>query len=389
MYIDRFFKACSSSYFLFGPRGTGKSTWLKQCYKQALVIDLLDPELFRLYNARPERIKDLIAGNPQSQTVIIDEIQRVPELLPMVHSLIETNKDRLFILTGSSSRKLKRQGTDLLAGRAYVRTLHPFMATELGRHFQFDAALATGLIPVVYFSKSPGDALHACIALYLKEEVQAEGLVRNIGNFGRFLEAASFSHGSLLNITNIAQDCQVQRRTVQGYMDVLYDLLLAFTVPAFTKRAKRHVTQKPKFYFFDTGVFRALRPKGPLDRPQEIEGCALEGLVAQHLHAWIQYEHRDLQLYYWRTKSGVEVDFVVYGQDTFVAIEVKNTAILRPADLKSLRSFHQDYPGAKTILVYRGHEQLQTDHIQCLPCDVFLKQIHPDHELEALGGVPQ
>ena len=382
MYIDRFFKACPGSYFLFGPRGTGKSTWLTQQYRQALVVDLLEPELFRLYNARPERIKELVAGNSQCSTVIIDEIQRVPELLPMVHSLIETNKDRQFILTGSSARKLRRHGTDLLAGRAYVRTLHPFVASELGPHFDFEAAMATGLIPVVYFSDSPRDALHAYIALYLKEEVQSEGLVRNIGNFGRFLEAASFSHGSILNITNIAQECQVQRRTVQGYIEILYDLLLAFTVPSFTKRAKRHVTQKPKFYFFDAGVFKSLRPKGPLDRPQEIEGCALEGLVAQHLRAWIQYRQMDSELYYWRTKSGVEVDFVVYGQDSFIAIEVKNTGTIRPADLRSLRRFHEDYPEAKTLLVYRGHEQLQIDYIKCIPCEIFLRQIHPDTEIE-------
>lgn len=172
---------------------------------------------------------------------------------------------------------LKSKGTDLLAGRALVGNMHPFMAAELGSRFQLSKVLKTGLIPVVYFAESPPEALHAYASLHLKEEVQAEGLVRNIGNFARFLEAASFSHGCLLNVTNMAEDCDVERRTVQGYVAILQDLLLAYTVPVFTKRAKRHMVRRPKFYLFDAGVFRTLRPSGPLDRPEETEGAALEG----------------------------------------------------------------------------------------------------------------
>ncbi|MFC1763113.1 ATP-binding protein [Planctomycetota bacterium] len=376
--VPRFFRSCSGSYFLFGPRGTGKSTWLAQHYPQALLVDLLDAVAFREYSSRPERLAELVHGNPSAVTVIVDEVQRAPELLPVVHALIEEHGGQQFILTGSSARKLKRKGTDLLAGRAAVRSLHPFMAAELGNQFHLDDVLLTGLIPVIFFSSSRRDTLHAYVSLYLKEEVQAEGLVRNVGNFARFLEAASFSHTCQLNVTNIAQECHVERRTVQSYMGILYDLLLAYRVPVFTKRAKRATAQRPKFYLFDVGVFRALRPSGPLDRPEEMEGAALEGLIAQHLRAWIDYRDSDIQLYYWRTKSGTEVDFVLYGQDSFYAIEVKNTGVVRPADLKSLRSFGVDYPEAQRILLYRGKDRLLIDGIHCLPCPLFLKQLHPD-----------
>ena len=181
-----------------------------------------------------------------------------------------------------------------------------------------------------------------------------EGLVRNIGNFSRFLEAISFSHGSVLSVSAVARECEVERKTVEGYIDILADLLLCFRVPVFSKRAKRHLSTHPKFYFFDAGVFRSLRPSGPLDRPEEIHGSALEGLVAQHLRAWNAYGGEHYTLFFWRTKSGKEVDFVLYGPEGFWAIEVKNTRTIRPSDLSSLCAFKQDYPEAEVCLLYRG-----------------------------------
>ena len=216
---------------------------------------------------------------------------------------------------------------------------------------------------------------------YLKEEIQMEGLVRNIGNFARFLEAMSFSHGSILNISNVARECEVERKTVQGYIEVLYDLMVAYSLPVFTKKAKRAVSQHPKFYFFDTGVYRTLRPSGPLDRPGEIDGPALEGSVAQHLRAWIDYSRTSCQLYYWRTKAGTEIDFIVNGKEGFWALEVKNTRNLRKNDLRPLKTFHQDYPECKPVFIYRGNEKLLIDNILCLPCESFLKVIKPDHPL--------
>lgn len=379
--VNRFFQGPKSSYFFFGPRGTGKTTWLKQNCKNELTVDLLEPGLYRRYKARPERLRESVEGNPDKKIVIIDEIQKVPELLDVVHALMEEKPELQFILTGSSARKIKQKGVDLLGGRAIVRSLHPFMASELKDKFNLRRSLKTGLIPLIFSAQNPKDSLDAYITLYLKEEVQMEGLVRNIGNFARFLEAISFSHGSVLNISNVARECEVERKTVQGYIEVLYDLLVAYFLPVFTKKAKRAVIQHPKFFFFDTGVFNTLRPSGPLDRPSEIEGPALEGLVAQHIRAWIDYSQSSCRLYYWRTKAGTEIDFIIYGKEDFWAIEVKNTRRIRKDDLRPLKTFHEDYPECKTLFVYRGDEKLLIDNTLCIPCEAFLKSIVPNQPL--------
>jgi predicted AAA+ superfamily ATPase len=365
------------SFFLFGPRGTGKSTWVKTVYKDALSIDLLSPEPFRNYSANPERLIEAIEGDHARKTIVLDEIQRVPALLDVVHELIEKKRGYQFVMTGSSPRKLKRHGVNLLAGRAAVRTLHPFMAAELGGSFDFKRALRYGLLPLVWESSDSEDALKAYIALYLREEIQIEGLVRNVGNFSRFLEAISFSHASVFNLSNVARECQVERKTVEGYVKILEDLLLAFFLPVFSKRAKRQLSSHNKFYMFDAGVYRFLRPQGHLDHPQEIEGLALEGLVYQHLRAWNAYSGDKNALSFWRTRSGVEVDFIVYGPDEFRAIEVKNSSRVRDEYLRGLISFKQDYPECETMFLYRGRERLKKNGVLCLPCEEFLRQLKP------------
>ena len=379
--IDRFFNPPKQSFFLFGPRGTGKSTLVKRHFREAIYIDLLDPELFRAYSAHPERLREKLLASPGNTTVVIDEIQKLPQLLSLVHSLIEQKAGWRFVLTGSSSRKLKRGGVDLLAGRALLCSLHPFMAAELGRSFSLQSAVQNGLLPIVLDSSDPKKVLQTYAALYLREEVQMESLVRNIGSFTRFLEAASFSHASLLNITNIARECQVERKVVEGYISVLEDLFLAYRLPVLTRRAQRALVAHPKFYIFDAGIYRSLRPQGPLDRPEEIEGQAFEGLVAQHLRAWIDYSGRDFKLHFWRTRAGVEVDFVVYGVEGLFAIEVKNAARVQPQDLRGLRAFKQDYPQSRAYLVYRGKERLMKDGILCLPCEEFLLALQPHRSI--------
>jgi predicted AAA+ superfamily ATPase len=376
--IDRFLKKTRESFFLFGPRGTGKSTWIEMIFKNALAINLLEPDVFRRFAARPETLFELVRAQKKSATILIDEVQKVPEILDVVHQLIEENQNRQFILTGSSARKLKRTGVDLLAGRAALKTMHPFMAAELGAGFDLDEDLKTGLLPVIRGSKNPEEALKSYTALYLKEEVQLEGLVRNIGAFARFLEVISFSHASLLNISNIARDCEIERKTVEGYISILEDLLLAFKLPVFSRKAKRQLSEHPKFYLFDAGVFQSLRPRGPLDHPQEIMGGALEGLVAQHLRAWAAYSLGKNQLYFWRTRSGVEVDFVVYGEAGFWALEVKNSAKVSDSDLRPLRLFNDDFPESRVLCLYRGRERLLRHGVLCLPCEEFLLQLKPD-----------
>lgn len=370
--VTRFFKPEKQSFFLLGPRGTGKSTLIKDLYPGAVSLDLLLPDVHRAYLARPERLRELVQAHKDKKTFVIDEVQKVPQLLDVVHSLLEEKRGRQFIMTGSSARKLKKTGTDLLAGRAVVKRMHPFTAAELGERFRLDTALQYGMIPVVRDSGNPSASLHAYIDLYIREEVQMEGLTRNIGAFARFLEAASFSHAAVINISNIARECGIERKTVEGYLSILEDLMLAFRLPVFTKRAQRAVAQHPKFFFYDAGIYQFLRPSGPLDRPEEKAGVALEGLVAQHLRAWLDYQYPDGRLYYWRTSAGSEVDFVVYGKDLFWAIEVKNAVTIHPQDLRPLKSFGEDYPEAKRMLLYRGKEKLKRDDILVQPCETFL-----------------
>jgi predicted AAA+ superfamily ATPase len=378
----RFLKIPEQSFFLFGPRGTGKSTWIRHVLPGALYLDLLRPEVHRELSARPERLRERVEGAPDRTTVVVDEVQRVPELLNVVHQMLESGRGpaRRFVLTGSSARKLRRGGVDLLAGRAVHRTLHPFMVAELGT-FRLASALEVGLLPLVVASPSPGDVLDAYASLYLEQEVKLEGWARDVGSFARFLEAISFSHGSVLNVANVARECEVSRPTVAGYVEVLEDLLLAFRVPVFTRRARRETSAHPKLYLFDAGVFRSLRPRGPLDRPEEIEGAALEGLVAQHLRAWVAYGGSGEELFFWRTRSGVEVDFVVYGPNGFWAVQVQNSSVVRPADLRPLRTFREDYPESSAVLLYRGDERRRVDDVWCLPVEEFLRDLVPSRGL--------
>lgn len=379
--FSRLFTAPERSFFLFGPRGTGKSTLITTRYPNSLRIDLLRPETLRGFLARPESLAELVYGNPDKSVIVIDEVQKAPSLLSVVHQLIEERRGLQFILTGSSARKLKRSSADLLGGRALKRMLHPFMAAELNNYFSLEHALQNGMLPLIYGEKDPQDILHAYVNLYLHEEIQAEGLVRNLESFARFLEIVTFSHGSLLNITNISRECAVKRKTVENYIDILEELLLARRLPIFSKRAQRELSTHPKFYLFDAGVYYALRPKGSLDRPEEIEGAALEGLVAQHLFAWNDYSTEKHSLGFWRTRAGAEVDFVVYGKKSFYAIEVKNAKRVSSQDTSTLETFLQDYSSAKAILLYRGKEVIKIKNVLCMPCADFLLQLKPNQDV--------
>ena len=249
-FMSRFFRLPNKSFFLFGPRGTGKSTWLRHELPDAVFVDLLKPEVYRELQARPERLREIAKGSPRDRTVVVDEVQRVPELLSVVHEAIEQPGAPRFVLTGSSARKLRRGGVNLLAGRASLRTLHPFMSAELAE-FRIEDALRFGLLPLVVAAEEPEDTLRSYAALYLEQEVQLEGWARNIGNFARFLESISLSHGAVLNVSNVARECQIERKTAAGYVEVLEDLLLGFRLPIFSRRAKPRTDAYPKFYFME------------------------------------------------------------------------------------------------------------------------------------------
>ena len=237
------------SFFLFGPRGTGKSSWVKSEFSKAIYVDLLEAEIFNDLLANPQRLSEFIPKG-FADWIIIDEVQKIPELLDEVHRLIE-NQHYKFVLTGSSARKLKRKEANLLAGRALILSLFPLTVTETQKDFNFLRALKFGQLPRIYVEEDPKQFLESYVKTYLQEEVQQEGLTRNLGAFSRFLEAASFSQASTLNVTSVARECSVERKVVQNYFQILEDLLIAFRLPVFTKKAKRKLIHQNKFFFFD------------------------------------------------------------------------------------------------------------------------------------------
>lgn len=376
--VRRFLQPPPGSFFLFGPRGTGKSTWLQQVFPEALRLDLLAPEVLRTYQARPERLAERIAAaRATTKTVVIDEVQKAPQLLDVVHALVEQQPDLRFVLTGSSARKLRHGAANLLGGRLLAVHMPPFMAAELGQHFMLSRALADGLVPLIWQAVNPQATLAAYASLYLQEEVQAEALVRQIGDFARFLEVISFSQGALLNLANLGREAEIPRKRAESYLGILEDLLISFRLPVFQRRAQRQLVQHQKFFVFDAGVFRSLRPRGPLDAPEEIEGVALETLVAQHLRALCQLRAGGAQLSFWRTRAGLEVDFIVYGPNLFLAIEVKRSRRVERSDLKALRAFGEDYPEAERLLLSFCSESLLIDGIRCEPLEPWLRQLRP------------
>ncbi len=363
------------SFFLFGPRGTGKTSWLKNKVPNGLYIDLLNQDTFFFLLQDPHRIESLI---PKGFTnwIIIDEVQKIPALLDEVHRLIEQFRYK-FILTGSSARTLKRKGTNLLAGRALYYKMFPLTAVELGSQFQLEKSLQYGHLPTLYSqSIDPKKYLTSYIHVYLREEVMLEGLTRNAGAFTKFLQTASFSQGSLVNTAEIARETGIERKTVEEYFQILEDLLLASRLPVFTKRAKRKTVTHVKFYYFDVGVYRHLRPMGPFDRPEEAEGPALESLVFQEIQAINHYFDFNYELYFWRTTDQLEIDFILYGPKGLLGIEVKRSCHIHPQDLKSLKAFQADYPTAKLYMLYGGEQTLYFDNIQAIPIKQALSTLN-------------
>lgn len=374
--FPRLLEAPTSSFFLFGPRGTGKSSFVSTTFPGAQVFDLLQSEIWLELHSEPGRLGRRIPQRFRGW-VVIDEVQKAPALLDEVHRLIESRKLK-FALTGSSARKLRRHGVNLLAGRALLRHMHPLTATEMGESFALKRALSVGMLPGAVNAPSSAaalDYLRAYVQAYLKEEVLQEGLSRNLAAFSRFLEAASFSQGSVLNVSAVARDCSVERKVVEDYFGILDDLLLAVRLEPFTRRAKRDTVTHKKFYLFDVGVFRALRRQGPLDSLEEIEGPAAETLVLQHLRAVNDSLQLGYSLHFWRTRTGAEVDFVLYGERGLWAVEVKRSPRVRDGDFDALRLFLSDYPEGKAMLVYGGSRRYWEGSVEVIPLGEFLTQL--------------
>ena len=364
------------SFFLWGPRQTGKSTLLKESYPDSRWVDLLKSDEFVYYSARPERLRQEIEadGLEPAKQIVIDEVQRVPELLNEVHWLIENHRLK-FALCGSSARKVRRGGANLLGGRAFRYVLHGLTAPELGRDFDLDRLLNHGYLPSSYESDQAARMLDSYIADYLEEEIAAEGLVRQLPAFATFLDSASLSDGDSINFANIARDCGVSAPTVRGYFEILEDTLLGNWLPAYRRRNKRRTAKASKFYFADVGVVNRLARRGTLIAGSEQYGKAFENWVHHELAAYISYSNVDAKLAFWRLASGVEVDFLL--DDLSVAIEAKSSENISNQHLRGLRSIAVEYPEiSQRIVVCRERRaRLTDDGILILPAERFIERL--------------
>ena len=359
------------SVFFFGARQTGKTTLLKQLFPNARYYDLLKSEEFERLSRRPQLLREELQDFPEGSLVVIDEIQKLPDLLDEVHWLM-VNRELRFVLTGSSARKLRRGGVNLLGGRAVVNNFYPLVSAEIA-DFDINRAVNNGMLPRHYLVADATKRIGGYVGLYLQTEIVEEAVVRNLPSFNRFLEAAALTSGEILVYTNIAADCGVSSATVKSYFDILEDTLFGYIVPAYAKVVKRRLVQSPKFYMFDVGVANYLMHRSHLQQGSPEYGHAFEHLVIQELMAWLGYQGRQRELSYWRTKDGVEIDAVL--GDAAVGIEIKSSTEIKDSQLKGLRSFGQDYPQARLIAVTCDPYRRRKDKIEIIPVREFLADL--------------
>jgi predicted AAA+ superfamily ATPase len=359
-----------SSLFLFGPRQTGKTTYLTETYPQARFFNLLDQKLFRQLAAHPEDLSQIIKKT--DKLIIIDEVQKLPALLNEIQRLIDQNKDQRFILTGSSARKLMRGHANLLGGRALLCKMHPLVYPEFDKH-DLRRRLCYGSLPHVYLSKIPEELLNAYAGTYLQEEIQAEGIARNIQSFSRFLEVAALTNGQVVNFSKVGSDAQVSPRTVQSYYEVLSDTFIGNLLPPLRLGQSRKAITTPKFYFFDIGVVNALQDRFHITPKTAEYGKALEHLIFLELQAYLDYHRLKSKLSYWRTYTDLEVDFIV-GKS--LAVEVKATRRVRDTDLTPLRALESEIKLKQRIVVCEeAIDRVTEDGIKILTVESFLSQL--------------
>lgn len=375
--IQKLELSTKESCFLWGPRLTGKSTLLKTLFPKAIRYDLLlSTEYQRLLRAphliREQSIAKGIETLNQQSPIIIDEIQKVPDLLDEVHWLIE-NRGLRFILCGSSARKLRRGHANLLGGRAISYELFPLVYPEI-TDFSLINALNRGLIPRHYNNSNPTRLIQSYVANYLKEEIVAEALTRNIAAFSRFLEVAAISNGEMLNYTTIARDCGVSSPTVKEYFQILEDTLIGKHLPAFRKKMKRRLVQTPKFYFFDLAPVIHLTRRGNVEQSSELFGRAFEHFIWMELVAYSHYSEKFYPVTFWRTSAGTEVDFIL--GDHEIVIEVKSTTLANANHLKGIRSFNEEYKTKTSIVISQDSQpRITDDNIHILPWKIFLEKL--------------
>jgi predicted AAA+ superfamily ATPase len=359
------------SAFLWGARQTGKSTLLKSIFPDTLYFDLLISREYERFLRNPGLIREIMDAQNPGTLAIVDEIQRIPELLNEIHWLI-VNKNSRFILSGSSPRKILRSGGNQLGGRAIRYELYPLVYPEIPG-FDLMKAMNGGLLPRHYLSKNPQKLLSGYIGSYLRDEIMAEAKIRNIATFSKFLEMAALTNGEMVNYANIASDCGVSAPTVKEYFQILEDTLIGRFLPSFQKKPKRRVILSPKFYLFDVGVANYLVKRGKIEFGSESFGKAFEHFIYQEIFAHSHYSGADYPVSYWRTASQIEVDFIL--GDHELAIEVKSTDEAKPRHLSGLKSFGEEYTVKRQILVTNDQNSRQIGNITILPWKIFLEQL--------------
>ncbi len=365
-----------TSIFLLGPRGTGKSTWIHQAFPDAIRYDLLDSgEALRL-SKEPQRLYQELESRPAGTWVVLDEVQKVPALLDEVHRLIEKRRLR-FVLCGSSARKLRRGGVNLLAGRAISAEMHPFVSAEVNYRIDFERACRFGMLPIAYEAPDPQSYLRSYVQTYLQEEVRAEALTRDIGGFGRFLEVAARQNACVTNVSAIARDAMVARQTVQGYFEILEDTLIGYWLnPWKLKRSTKQIAS-PKFYFFDAGVQRTLSERLPYPPSPEELGPLFETFLMNEVRAYLSYSGKRYPLYFWSSPEKVEVDLLCETQGGFLAVEFKAAARWDKKFNKGLHRIRQELrkKGVRTLGVHPGERAAVIDEVEVLPWLEFLRKL--------------
>lgn len=364
-------KQLDDGNFLLGARQTGKSTLLKERFCGAVYYDLLQTDVRRRFQSRPELFREVLQNKPEGTLVIVDEIQKVPDLLDEVHWLM-TNCELRFILCGSSFRKLKKQSSNTLGGRAVPMILYPLVSAEIP-DFDVMRAVQNGMIPRHYMVENAWRRLQAYVDVYLREEIREEALVRDVSAFERFLEVAAVSDGEILNYENIASDCGVSAKTVASYFQILYDTLIGYEIPAYTKVVQRKLVQSPRFYYFDVGVANYLTGRSSLKRGTDEFGHAFEHLVIQEIIAYLGYSGSREKLSYWRTYAGMEVDAVI--GDARVAIEIKSVEEVKTKHKKGLSAFSEEHPQSRKIIVSLDRMSRMSGDVELLYVTDFFRML--------------
>ncbi|NOT38269.1 MAG: ATP-binding protein [Saprospiraceae bacterium] len=378
LFINRFLELKGQHCMIIGPHGIGKSNYLKIKFPNSLSIDLSNEDNLIKFKRNVLSFEKLVLSNPDRKHIVIDELQKLPALVPVIHKLIALRTGQRFLFSASSIRNLKREDDSLLGESVIKQSMHPFMVSEINAEIEIEELVKSGMMPVCFYKEEKEIFLDAYINQYLEAEVIGGSLIRKVEPFKRFVQHVSLIHGSVLNISKIAKACNVERKTVESYIDLIQEINLGYVINVFDNNAKRRLSGHPKFYFIDSGIYQVFKRKSKEAQSETEKDPAIEGFISQHLSAWIAYSFTDTKLFFWRSQRGLEVHFILHGQSEFSAIHVINSIEVKAGDLRGLKEFRKEHPEAYRFLLYRGSKKYIDSGILIVPIDEFLQKLHPE-----------